>query len=353
MRNTHSISLVDIPLVHRLADGGIVLDSSIQCTRASDSVHGRLLSSLLPTTQTHTLVARTPEDSVVGQFRFDDDGHNAHIIYMAPNIPPDHDDSAWLLLLDAMTAEAGRLRAHTLSAELDESSPLFITLRQAGFVVYARQRLWTVGTGREVRPPHDPAAVAPITAADGHAVQLLYGLTVPSLLQQIAEPPRNGFVYRQDGKVCAFIGYEEGRDGYYMMPFVHPDVLPQASAIIATVIASLPKTANRRVTVRVRRYQGWLNSSLEELNFRVAAEQAVMVRHIAVGVRSAKFASLRTKLKTVPAPIRPPSTNLGEQAFELAEAKPTELEPAKPMHSRLETPAAECQIRSNSVWNVG
>jgi hypothetical protein len=53
--------------------------------------------------------------------------------------------------------------------------------------------------------------------------------------------------------------------------------------------------------VRVRRYQEWLEHALTGLGFESWVQQAVMVRHIAAGIRHAAFAPLPHALDAKPA----------------------------------------------------
>ena len=54
-----------------------------------------------------------------------------------------------------MVFEAGRRGAHMLSAEVDENAPLFKTMRQASYAIYARQEIWR-------RDPEESVAAAAV-----------------------------------------------------------------------------------------------------------------------------------------------------------------------------------------------
>jgi hypothetical protein len=64
------------------------------------------------------------------------------------------------------------------------------------------------------------------------------------------------------------------------------------------------------VYVRVRRYQDWLDDALMQLGFDLCARQAVMVKHIAAGVRAAAFTPLSQRLEAVPSPAKPPTNGI-------------------------------------------
>jgi hypothetical protein len=146
-------------------------------------------------------------------------------------------------------------------------------------------------------------------------IQLLYSNIVPRLVQPIAVPSSDsqGLVYRQRGRVQGYIAVSEGKCGIYLMPFMHPDILfSEASAIIAGAIAKTVKADKLPVYVCVRRYQDWLEDGLVDLGFQPISQQAVMVRHIAAGVRHTVFAPVARALEVIPNTVRPPTSRVGE-----------------------------------------
>ena len=309
----HTVKLVDIPLVKRLIESGLALDSELACTRA---VHSDLFSTFfLPQRGLHTLMARAGKEHVVGQFRLKPDETHARIVYLAPGLNDDDDDTAWLHILDAMAAEAGRRGAHILTAEVDEFQPLFETMRVSGFSIYARQEIWQRNPDRPFLLPEqvDPMCAQPVTLteateADAHGIHLLYTNIVPRLVQPIATPPSHttGYVYRRNDRVEGYVALSEGRNGIYLLPYLHPDVFSEAAMILAAAITQASRLDRVPVYVCVRRYQDWLEDALIELGFEPAAQQALMVRHIAAGVRHTAFAPLSHRLEAVPNSINPP-----------------------------------------------
>jgi hypothetical protein len=286
---TRSVTLVDIPLVKRLADKGIILESELIYTR-DGSTSTALSSFLLPQRGLHTMLAKVDKYSVVGQFRLRSDNPNAQIVYIAPGLDDVEEDSAWLHMFDAMAREAGKYHAHALIAEVDEDSSLFETMRTAGFAVYARQQVWRRMPG-ELPEAADVVELAEQTGDDWLGIQALFASTVPRLVQQISMPfenSANGFVYRVQERVEAYVTVAEGRQGVYLVPYIHPDVSRQAGAIFHAVLLSITRT--KPVYLCVRRHQDWLGWALEDLGFEPGARQAVMVRHITAGVRYPKFA---------------------------------------------------------------
>lgn len=296
--DTRTMSLVDVLRARRLTETGTILDAQVRCTSAGAGLNSALLASIMPHTSRHTLVAQADEQLVMGQYDMTQGNKNAHLVYIAPQLKPADEDDAWLLLLDAMVKEAGKRGAHVLIGEVDEDSPLFVTMRQSGFAVYARQALWA--RQPHAAPEDNPQVrVRRATEDDSHAIYGLYRRTVPRLLQQIGAPPSlNGFVYQQDKHTLAFVHMTEGRDGILFTPYIDPDTLPIAGEIIQAAAQASLRSGERVVTVRIQRHQGWLGSMLEPAGFRRVAEQAVMVRHIAAGVHAMGFASLNEKRQT-------------------------------------------------------
>lgn len=315
--------LTDLPLLHRLADSGLTLDTELACTRGGTAL-AALAVPLLRQCGIYTLVGRAQRLPVLGQYRLKADDHLAQLLAIAPpTTESDRADTAWLHILDAVTADAGRRGAHILTAEVDEGSPIFCTLRQAGFAVYARQELYRAISAAVLH------AVAPLrgtlaeeTDADAMDVQLLYANIVPRLVQPISvpSPDSTGIVYRCDGRIQGYLAVSSGRAGIYVVPFFHPDVPgSEAAAALASVIALAGGSSASRlpVTVCVRRYQDWLEEPLAALGLTVAAGQAVMVRHIAAAVRQPQFARVTAQLGVVHA--LPPMRSL--------EITPAALEP--------------------------
>jgi hypothetical protein len=315
--------LTDLPLMMRLIERSAILDSEHACTRDA-AASQNLLMERLPLTQRewYTLIARTTPP-VMGQFRLKADAAPvARLVYVAPTLDENSSDTGWLHLLDAMTFEAGRRGAHALTAEVDEMSPLFVTMRQAGFAVYARQQIWVRLPGKSTPPHIMPAALTPARSEDAHDIQALYCNIVPKLVQPVGAPPSDeGFVYRQPSKhgrrgvgIQAYIAASEGKNGVYMMPLLHPDILfEEASAILAGAIALMPRAEKLPLSICVRRYEDWLEETLIELGFEPGKQQALMVRHIAAGVRQPAFARVLHALEaTIAVPVVPPTSRMNE-----------------------------------------
>jgi hypothetical protein len=311
---TRAVTLVDLPLIRRLSDKAVALDSETDCTREMHGPNSTILSSMLPQRGIHTMVARSDKQQVVGQFYLRG-GDYAQAMYVAPNLEEEDDDTLWLHIFDAMAREAGKYKAHALIAEIEEASPLFETMRTCGFSVYARQQIWRREAG------DFPRALAPIELrekqdADVIGIQSLIANTIPPLMQQLATPPDEmpGWVYRNNDRTDAFIGVSEGKLGIYLTPFIHPDIMDEAAAVIESAIFLTRKSDELAVFAPVRRYQDWIATPLEALQFEPGPRQAVMVRHLTAGVRRPAFSTATQEIQAIPAgKTKPPTMPLVRQ----------------------------------------
>ena len=296
----HAAKLVDLPLIRRLAEKGTILDSELRCTREVAGPQSVLLSSILPQRSLYTLVGRAGRQRIVGQFRVRGDDHIAQIVYIAPELEAPRRDTAWLHLIDAMAAEAGKRGVHMLTAEVDEDSPLFVTMRTAGFAVYARQEIWRRDPA--ALPPIDSGGTAlrakPKTSARSSRCTATSSRASSSPSPCRRKTARVWFIVSGD-RIQGYVAVSMGKYGVYIMPLLHPDILYRdASTDPCGVLAHIGRADRLPVYVCVRRYQDWLEEALLELGFAPCQQQALMVRHIAAGVRHATFASLEQSLES-------------------------------------------------------
>ena len=292
--DTHSMKLLDLPLMLRLKQNAIVLHSELGLTEDARGQNSALLSSILFPRGLHTLLAQVNDKNVVGQFRHRPGEANAHIVYLAPTLEDDEadeDDGIWLHILDAMAEQAGRNGAQTLVAEVELSHRLFETMRRAGYAVYSRQVIWKHAPLAD-EMPQTALPVSPEGSADQMGIAALLGCTIPRILQTVMGPSPDmaGLVYRKAGRVEAYIAYSEGRHGVYLMPYLHPEVLGAAPNIMAAALLEIERCRKVPIYACVRGYQGWLENAVLDLGFAPWLEQAVMVKHLTAGVRQTSFA---------------------------------------------------------------
>jgi len=310
----HVAKLTDLPVLHRMSDSVLPLHAELRCTLPPGSALSLMPPVILRQRGVYTLVGRAYRQTLAGQYRLKPDDHLAQVLALSPRLDEGASDSALLHLIDALTADAGRRGAHMLAGEVDEGSPLFCTLRQAGFAVYARQELYYAPSPLALRPV-DPlvGTLEAETDADAMDVQLLYANIVPRLVQPIAVPSSDstGLVYRHNGHIMGYLALSVGKGGVYVLPFLHPDVPGRtAAAVLYAAVSRMSERGSRQpVYVCVRRYQDWLEEPLRVLGMERVAEQAVMVRHIAAGVKQTAFARVPAALHIARA-ITPPTSSI-------------------------------------------
>jgi hypothetical protein len=167
--------------------------------------------------------------------------------------------------------------------------------------------------------PGQPLCVEPVelsapTETDEINIHSLYSHIVPGIMQQVADLPGNimdGWVYRHNGRIEAYISISEGRHGIYIVPYLHPDIYRETPGVIVAAIEQANRSNRLPVYVQVRRYQSWLEEPLFKLGLKPIAQQAVMVRHLTAGIRQPVFA--QPLLKTLEVlPKQPLPTPLTE-----------------------------------------
>ena len=296
--DTHSMKLLDLPLMLRLKQNAIVLDSEMGLIEDARGQNSALLSSIVFPRGLHTLLAHLDDKDVVGQFRCRQGDANAHLVYLAPTLDEEDDDTIWLHMLDAMAEQAGKNGAQTLVGEVELSHRLFETMRRAGYAVYSRQVIWQRGplTG-EFAPPG--MSITSETEDDAIGIAALLGCTIPRILQSVMGPSAEmaGLVYRKDGQIEAYLAYSDGKHGVYLMPFLHPEVLSEAPDIVAAALMQIERCRKLPVYICVRGYQGWLENAMRDLGFNPWLEQAVMVKHLTAGVRQASFEQINLRAR--------------------------------------------------------
>lgn len=293
--------LRDIPLLHRLEANGIILDSRTAYTHAHRPFRDALLAYLITGRGTPTFITNFKNMHGFGQLRIDicDDANNrrgrlkfarASLVALG-GYPKDREEAFWTLLLDELTAQAGRLGAAVLLSEADESSHILEHLRQADFSVYARQEVWRLDRPLEAQPSR---LTRPVTRQDRWSIQQLVTKTEPILVQQV-EPIRYssaGLVCEKDGQMLVYICIFPGSQGTWVELYVQPQGEELMRSIIPDVAAILKPSRQAPLYFRIRRYQRWLDLPLTELGFEPVGTQAVLVRHIAVRVAEMQLSPL-------------------------------------------------------------
>jgi len=142
----------DVGLVKTLADRGICLDSETGLTQGNHPLQHALLAYLMPMAGAPTLIWRADgnHQAAFGQLRHRPGEGHARVLYIAP--AAGDQAAGWQHVIERLAVEAGERRAQNLIAEVNEKSPEFETLRQTGFAIYARQRIWRQEPARSPAP---------------------------------------------------------------------------------------------------------------------------------------------------------------------------------------------------------
>lgn len=298
----------DLALLHRVRNVGLCLDSHLACTQGHQAFQNALLGALAPRRNTFTLVAyptQSTEMPAVGQIRQLADQPCARLTFIGPTEA--FTEPFCVQLLDALSQSAGEGGAHHLIAEVDEDSQAFERLREAGFAIYARQRIWRLTEKHQQNSTPLRTAWRVETSSDINALQNLYHNLVPALVQQVEPPPaRNtrGFVYWDEGELLGYLDVDRGSRGTWMQPFFHP-AAGRIGDLLASFLKQYAHYKRRPLHVCVRSYQGGLNEALGRLGFDPYRDQAVMVRRLAALVRHRVRATLPVLNGTQPEPTAP------------------------------------------------
>lgn len=282
----------DFGLVRRLSERGVCFDSEAALTRGAHTLQSAVLAFLTPGVGLPTYILHHDEQDGFGQLRHHNGDDNAHLTFLAPC----YDGSAaWERLVEHLCLEAAGRGAHNLVAEVDENSDEFEALRGFGFAIYTRQRIWR----RE--KPHPPVTaivqprLRPQTGVDSFGIQALYANIVPRLIQQVEPPPSRygrGFVLEEAGEIAAFFDVSRGPLGIWIQPYLHPSVSNQATILLADLLCRFTERDSVPIYLCARSHQEWLRTPLIDLEFSPWADQAVMVKRLAVRIAEPEFKPL-------------------------------------------------------------
>ena len=270
-----SLDVLDLPLLSRYNRDMLSLDTARILTRGSPLGAAAMLSYLDPRRNIYTGVAADDGISLMGQVTLREEETSARMAFLAP---AEALNGLTQPLLEHLVTQVGEWGAFHLLAEVDEDSPAFRLLRQAGFAMYAWQRVWKLPTSN----PADKKDIWRRAAeTDWPAIQSLYGQIVPALLHPVEALPRQvmGLVCSQ-GNLQAYVAVNSGPKGIWIQPIVPPDS-DCVSEQLAGLTHALAGWREKPIYVCVRSYQAWLESVLEDLGAQAGPRQAVMVRRLA------------------------------------------------------------------------
>jgi hypothetical protein len=298
----------DLPLLHRVRNTGLCLDSHLDCTRGPQALQDVLLDPLIPGRTTCTLIARPsqPDQSfMAGQFMLRVGQKNARLTFLGPVDAITHPGGT--RLIEALGQAAGARGAYNLIAEIDESSPIFEILRRAGFAIYARQRIWRLTEKPEGDFAARDAAWRGEAIADNPAILSLYTNLVPALVQQVEPPPeRNGrnLVHWDKEELLGFVDVDHGPRGIWAQPFFHP-AAELTDELLSGLLTNPNLKRNKPLYLCIRSYQAGRSGSLERLGFSPCSDQAVMVKRLTAALRQREPATIHALEGRHPEPTAP------------------------------------------------
>ncbi len=272
----------DLRIIHRNRSKGLCLDTALRLTRGGGFASGVFLSNFSTATNVFTWICSDDcgEQPILGQFAHTPELPFARLTFLAPDEALE--SPITVNLLEQLARQAGGHGAFNLLAEIEEQLTAFESLRKAGFVVYARQRVWKLKKNGEKFKLEIPWKTA--TKPDALSAQSLYHNIVPGLVQQVEPLPNKnmkGLVCHHKGEILGYIDLKFGPRGVWAQPFIHPDV-SDVETRIKDLFESIPNRRSRPVYICVRSYQSWLESALDTLGAEPGPSQAVMVKRLAV-----------------------------------------------------------------------
>jgi hypothetical protein len=148
------LDLLDLPTVYRYRHASLALDITRALTRGDPLGPMGLLAYLNPTRHVYTAVSTHDDQApLMGSVTHRENDTSARLSFLAPR--DDLVTDGLPALLDHLAEQAGKWGAVHVQAEVDELSPVFKTLRRAGFAVYA----WhSRRTSRPARSGCEPAS---------------------------------------------------------------------------------------------------------------------------------------------------------------------------------------------------
>lgn len=271
-----SLDILDLPLIARYRNDTLTLDSTRALTRGHPLGAAGLMAYINPTRHLYAAIANGESNTLIGGITHSHNETFAKLLYLAPASNLDH--AALPDLVEHLVVHAGEWGAFHVIAEIDERSDAFPALRQAGFSVYAWQRMWDVSN---LNSTMDVSRNwTRVRSANRPALQSLYHQIVPQLLhpvEPLSKTPR-GLIC--DSDVKCYVNLASGPQGIVLTPLVHPETT-DVEVKLASLLHCIPERRGRPVYLSIRSYQTWLEPALEDLGAQAGPRQAVMVKHLA------------------------------------------------------------------------
>ena len=271
----------DIPALQRYRHQCVFFYSSLLLTRGPLFFPGAMLSNFSPATGIVTAVHSKNDQAqlLIGQTHHTTGSQSAHLTFLAPEAALE--SRALPSLLDYLAVQMGEQGAFRLIAEVEEGTAFLDILRQQGFAIYTRQRVWKVAPSDRVITSAQWRSAEDLDLIGIHS---LLRNVAPALVQQVEPFPTGhlrGMVFRQSGDVLAYAELKTGRRGVWIQPVFHPAVENQ-DELLVNLVENLPNRFARPVYLCIRSYLSWLYPVLDEFGAQASPRQAVMVKNFAI-----------------------------------------------------------------------
>ena len=269
------LAIFDLPYLYSFREQAIGLDAARTLTRGNPLGAVGLFSYVNPVRHIYSAIINGDGKSVLAGIIHSRNDASAKLLFIAPSSQLEHPELPELI--ENLAEQAGEWGAFHILAEVDETSPVFVALRKAGFSVYAWQRMWDVSTIADCEKSFVWTRVRPEHMI---SVQGLHHQIVPPLLQPMEPQPKSALGWICNEGVKCYVSATQGAYGIVLAPLIHPEAT-EVGERLASLVKSLPDRRNRPVYLCVRSYQAWLEPVLADLGAQGAERQAVMVKHLA------------------------------------------------------------------------
>ncbi len=272
----------DLPILYRYRHRGIFLNSALAATQ--NSLISLTWASRLVSGEASAWVARASDGgpTLMGRCFQPRGSHTAHLAFLAPREAAD--SPAAVQLIEQLTRQVGQRGAFSILAEIESASPLFPALRQAGFLPCIKQRSWRW----EARlTASNAASWRLMRREDLPAVSTLLRAITPERLihaEEAAISTSPGLVYLTPAGLMGYAEVQSGPLGIWLRPHLHPEAQNVEDAL-SELVACIPGSQRRPVTICVRTYQPQIEPALEALGSTPLNEQTVLVKRIAIRQR--------------------------------------------------------------------
>jgi hypothetical protein len=300
----------------------ICLNKDLLLTHGNPLGFSAVLFRLKPSSESYTAVFEHPESSkaLIGQVNHTSNSRSARINFV---LIEDTDESRDLpALIEFLCCKAGEMSAFNVLAEVEESQPIFDSLRHSGFKVFAWETVWRFPqkmVGVVKRSEH----WVPAKGEDDSGIRMLYQLMVPPLVQTV-EPFTNGatqrLVYKSAGEVVAYVESSNGPNGLYLKPLIHPSV-DNIPSVLAELVGHFIEI-QQPIYMQVRSYQAWLLDKLQVIGGEESDRFTLLVKHLAISQRNGVIVTQRSRSeRRQTEPTVPIVTNIVEGGLQKPQTK--------------------------------